>query len=119
MYLSGVFDRFPRLAVILAHSGGTLPFLAGRLESCIQHDAHYNRAANIRKGIWQVLKENILLDAVVYSEVGLRAAIDASGIDRMLFGMLDSVMIFTSSDLYQARITHSSPPLTTRKNGIA
>ncbi|KAJ6261906.1 2-amino-3-carboxymuconate-6-semialdehyde decarboxylase [Drechslerella dactyloides] len=84
MILSGVFDRFPKLQVLLAHSGGTLPFLAGRLESCIAHDAHYRPEG--RRSIWDVLKVNIMLDAVVYSELGVRAAAAASGGDRVLFG---------------------------------
>ncbi|KAF2432361.1 amidohydrolase 2 [Tothia fuscella] len=86
MYLSGVFDRFPKLEVLLAHSGGTLPFLAGRIESCIAHDAHFFKEEEKRRGIWDVLKTNIYLDAVIYSEVGLKAAIDASGADRVMFG---------------------------------
>lgn len=85
MYLSGVFDRFPELQVLLAHSGGTLPFLAGRIESCIQHDAHLKAPG---RGVWDVLKKNIYLDAVIYKEVGLKAAVDASGADRVLFGKL-------------------------------
>lgn len=89
MYLSGVFDRFPRLQVLLAHSGGTLPFLAGRIESCVQHDGHFINALKEgrRKSVWDVLKTNIYLDAVIYSEVGLKGAIGASGIDRVMFGM--------------------------------
>ncbi|EPS37373.1 hypothetical protein H072_8952 [Dactylellina haptotyla CBS 200.50] len=89
MILSGVFDRFPNLSVLLAHSGGTLPFLAGRLESCILHDAHYSgpeAASASRRSIWEILKTNILLDAVVYSGLGIRAAATASGADRVLFG---------------------------------
>ncbi|KAF3930646.1 hypothetical protein ABW19_dt0206293 [Dactylella cylindrospora] len=88
MILSGVFDRFPRLNVLLAHSGGTLPFLAGRLESCILHDAHYSgpQASASRRSIWDILKTNIMLDAVVYSELGVRAAASASGADRVMFG---------------------------------
>ncbi|KAF3910891.1 hypothetical protein ABW20_dc0107694 [Dactylellina cionopaga] len=89
MILGGVFDRFPKLSVLLAHSGGTLPFLAGRLESCILHDAHYSgpgAATKSRRSIWDILKTNILLDAVVYSELGVRAAAMASGGDRVLFG---------------------------------
>jgi aminocarboxymuconate-semialdehyde decarboxylase len=88
MYLSGVFDKFPKLQVLLAHSGGTLPFLAGRVESCIAHDAHYLKTAKEekRRGIWDVMKTNIYLDAVIYSDVGLKGAIDASGADRVLFG---------------------------------
>jgi aminocarboxymuconate-semialdehyde decarboxylase len=38
LILSGVFDRHKDLKLLLAHSGGTLPFLAGRLDSCVEHD---------------------------------------------------------------------------------
>lgn len=89
MYLSGVFDKVRELRMILAHSGGTLPFLAGRIESCIMHDGQLVSEGKVGKGrrtVWDVLKEQVYLDAVVYSEVGLRAAIDASGADRLMFG---------------------------------
>lgn len=36
MILSGVLDKFPNLKLLLAHGGGCLPFLAGRLDSCAQ-----------------------------------------------------------------------------------
>lgn len=88
MLLSGVFDSFPKLSVILAHSGGTLPFLAGRIESCIAHDGHLHGQPGFstRRSIWDVLKTNIYLDAVVYGEAGLKAAVHASGSDRLMFG---------------------------------
>lgn len=89
MILSGTFTLVPDLQVILAHSGGTLPFLAGRIESCIEHDGHWKAEGKLgkdRKTVWYVLRNNIYLDAVVYNEVGLRAALQASGEDRILFG---------------------------------
>lgn len=89
MYLAGVFDHVRGLRMILAHSGGTLPFLAGRIESCIVHDGQLVREGKVardRRSIWDVLNEQVYLDAVIYSEVGLGAAIDASGSDRLLFG---------------------------------
>lgn len=89
MILSNVFTSIPDLSLILAHSGGTLPFLAGRIESCIEHDAHLLSAGALgpqRKTVWDVLRKNIYLDAVVYSEVGLKAAIEASGEERVMFG---------------------------------
>ena len=88
MLLSGVFDRFPELKVLLAHSGGTLPFLAGRIESCILHDGHLKQEGKIegRRKVWDVLRKNIYLDAVIYAEPGLKAAIDVSGSDRLMFG---------------------------------
>ena len=88
MILSGVWDRWTGLSVLLAHSGGTLPFLAGRLESCILHDGHMMKKKDCknRRTVWDILQNNILLDAVVYSEAGLRAATTVAGSDRILFG---------------------------------
>ncbi|ROW14443.1 hypothetical protein VPNG_03869 [Cytospora leucostoma] len=90
MYLAGVFDAVPGLRMVLAHSGGALPFLAGRIESCIVHDGHLareGRAAPGRRTVWDVLRSQVYLDAVVYSDVGLRAAVEASGgADRLMFG---------------------------------
>lgn len=92
MLLSGVWDRFPRLKVLIAHSGGTLPFLAGRIESCIAHDAHLKKEGKTvnRRDMWDILKNNIYLDAVIYADTGLKAAIDTSGADRLMFGMFKS-----------------------------
>ncbi|KAL4866307.1 hypothetical protein BDV12DRAFT_172984, partial [Aspergillus spectabilis] len=90
MLLSGVFDRFPRLKILLAHSGGALPFLAGRIESCILHERKFISGGGDVQGpqrsVWDVLKTNVYLDAVVYGKPGLEAAIAASGGDRLLFG---------------------------------
>ncbi|PGH36896.1 hypothetical protein GX50_00130 [[Emmonsia] crescens] len=91
MYLAGVFDRFPKLSILLAHSGGTLPFLAGRIESCVAHErkflANGGNVVGPKKNIWDVLKQNIYLDAVIYGEVGLKAAVHGAGsVDRVLFG---------------------------------
>ena len=89
MYLAGVFEDVPKLRMLLAHSGGTLPFLAGRIESCILHDGQLVREGKVketRRNIWDVLREQVYLDAVIYSSVGLKAAIDASGADRLMFG---------------------------------
>jgi predicted TIM-barrel fold metal-dependent hydrolase len=92
MLLSGVFDRFTNLNVLLAHSGGTLPFLAGRIESCVKHDGHLKKEGKTegRRDVWEVLKTNIYLDAVIYSDVGLKAAMNASGADRLMFGKYSS-----------------------------
>ena len=36
--MSGVFDRYPTLKLLLAHSGGALTQLSSRLASCVIHD---------------------------------------------------------------------------------
>ena len=90
MWLSGVFDRHPKLKVLIAHAGGTVPFLSGRIDSCVQHERQFpeneggGRGPNRR--LKEVLRANVWLDAVVYSPAGVRAAVDVVGKDRVLFG---------------------------------
>ena len=91
MYLGEVFDRFPSLKVLIAHAGGTVPFLAGRINSCVEHERHYHDAAGKRiagpkQSIQAVLANNVWLDAVAYSATSMKAAVDLVGQDRLLFG---------------------------------
>jgi predicted TIM-barrel fold metal-dependent hydrolase len=90
MFLAGVFDRFPNLKMLLAHSGGALPFLAGRIQSCVEHEREFLASGGSKHGpqrsIWEVLQTNIYLDAVIYGEPGLRAAVEAGSAHRVMFG---------------------------------
>ncbi|KAF6231497.1 hypothetical protein HO173_010249 [Letharia columbiana] len=90
MWLSGVFDRHPKLKVLIAHAGGTVPFLSGRINSCVQHERHFPEneggGRGPKRGLKEVLRENVWLDAVVYSPTGVRAAVEVVGKDRVLFG---------------------------------
>ena len=89
MWLSGVFDRYLHLRVLIAHAGGTIPFLAGRVESCVTHERRFRDEQGkqqARRSIWDVLTGNVWLDAVTYSEVGLKSAVEAVGTGRVLFG---------------------------------
>jgi predicted TIM-barrel fold metal-dependent hydrolase len=83
MILCGIFDRYPRLKLLLAHSGGTLPFLAGRLDSCVEHDPHV--AERLRKLPSEYLKD-MYYDAVNYHEHGLKNVQSLIGRDRIMFG---------------------------------
>lgn len=38
LILRGVLERHPALKLLIAHAGGTLPYLAGRLDSCVKND---------------------------------------------------------------------------------
>ena len=89
MWLSGVFDRHQMLSVLIAHAGGTVPFLAGRVQSCVEHERLFRDEEGKqleRRGICDVLQRNVWLDAVTYSELGVQAAIGAVGEGRVLFG---------------------------------
>ena len=89
MYLVGVFERFSRLKVLLAHAGGAVPFLAGRVKSCVLHERRFVDEKGKMKGgrsLDEVLKSNVWLDGVVYGDVGVRAAADTVGEGRVLWG---------------------------------
>jgi predicted TIM-barrel fold metal-dependent hydrolase len=89
---SGVFDRHPKLQVIAVHMGGDLMSVLGRLDFCWQ--LNYNGIENppadkvaLNVGMpSEYFRTNILVDSFGFSSLGLRAAIDMCGIDRVLFG---------------------------------
>jgi len=64
LILSGVFDRFPSLRVLLAHSGGALPQLSSRLASCIDHDPVV--ASRLKHDARYYLGTSLWFDAVAY-----------------------------------------------------
>ncbi|KAJ3576190.1 hypothetical protein NP233_g589 [Leucocoprinus birnbaumii] len=105
LILSGVFDRFPNLRLLLAHSGGALPALSSRLASCIDHDPV---VASRLKHDARFYLGKLYLDAVAYgpeelgfvsdtiaraaryekgSSISIQEQLDRSiGSKRMLFG---------------------------------
>ena len=91
MFLSGVFDRFPQLQILIAHAGATVPFLSGRIMSCVEHERHYcddtgNRNGGPQRSLPEVMASNVWLDAVVYSSTAVKAAAEVVGKKRVMFG---------------------------------
>ncbi|KAG7394615.1 hypothetical protein PHYBOEH_004973 [Phytophthora boehmeriae] len=84
LVLSGLLDQVPdTLRLLLAHSGGTLPFLAGRLDSCVAHDA---AIAEKLQHAPSVYLKRFYYDAVAYHEPALQCLIDFVGADKIVFG---------------------------------
>lgn len=83
LVFGGVYRRFPRLRVIASHGGGTMPYLAGRL------DAGWRSDPGLRERLPYPPSEDlakVYLDAVLYHRRALRAAADLVGTTRMAFG---------------------------------
>jgi len=89
---AGVFDRHPKLQVLIVHLGGGLTSTIGRLD--FTWHLNYNGIAsppagkpytNKRKPS-EYCKTNILVDGMGFSAVGLRAAVEMCGVDRVVFG---------------------------------
>lgn len=87
MILAGVFERFPRLQVILGHLGEALPFFIERLDFPFVRP-WFNPAdrPNLTRKPSEVLRENMFVTiSGRYYEPALRCTIDALGIERVLF----------------------------------
>ena len=81
----GVFDRFPRATVILGHMGEFLPFQLTRFDA--RHLTLKLRRELARLPS-QYFGENIkITTSGVYSHAALRAAIDAIGVNNVMFAI--------------------------------
>eukprot|EP00164_Ancoracysta_twista_P004394 GFYU01005923.1.p1 GENE.GFYU01005923.1~~GFYU01005923.1.p1 ORF type:complete len:383 (-),score=87.98 GFYU01005923.1:440-1588(-) len=82
MILSGVMERHQDLKVLLAHAGGTLPFLSGRLDNCVKTDERLQHL----KHLPSVYLKRMYYDSISYHNPALDAAIAFAGGDRLMFG---------------------------------
>lgn len=83
LVFSGVLCRFPKLRIMVAHGGGTLPFLAARLDVTWRSDP--DAQAKLDSAPSNQLA-NLYLDAVLYHPRALHAAAELVGPRKMLFG---------------------------------
>ena len=83
MAFAGVLERFPRLRVLLAHGGGALLALRGRL----RHAAGFQPQARARlQGSLDDSLHRFLYDTVTFDPDLLRALIGYAGVGRVLLG---------------------------------
>jgi predicted TIM-barrel fold metal-dependent hydrolase len=83
LILCGAFDRFPGLRLLVAHAGGVLPYLAGRLDACVAGDAH--SPVRLRHQPSSYLGR-MYFDAIGYQAPTLALLISLVGADRIMFG---------------------------------
>jgi aminocarboxymuconate-semialdehyde decarboxylase len=83
LILSGVLDRFPGLRLMVAHAGGVLPYLAGRLDACVAGDAY--SPVRLRHEPSTYLR-SLYFDAIGYQAPTLSLLISLVGVERLIFG---------------------------------
>jgi aminocarboxymuconate-semialdehyde decarboxylase len=83
MIFDGFFDRYPNLKLIVAHGGGTLPFLAGRLDRCWEVIPACR--VNISRPPSEYLKR-IYADTALYTREALRDTIETFGGENVMYG---------------------------------
>src|SRR3984885_12771550 len=87
LILSGLFDRFPRLQVILGHLGEGLPFLLPRVEARLRHMSLEVRGKQ-QKPVTSYLRENFYITTA--GHLRTQAFIDTLlevGSDRVLYSV--------------------------------
>jgi 2,3-dihydroxybenzoate decarboxylase len=83
--MGGVFDQFPKAVLILGHLGEGLPYLLGRLDEGYAMSAKFGK---LGKPPSEYMKENILVTTSgLYKPEALMCAINAVGVDRILFAV--------------------------------
>jgi aminocarboxymuconate-semialdehyde decarboxylase len=83
MIFDGFFDRHPSLKLIAAHGGGTLPYLAGRLDICFDNMPACRERISRKPSTY--LKQ-IYYDTVVFQQESHELAIKVGGEDKVLYG---------------------------------
>src|SRR5262249_15025625 len=84
LMFDGTFDRFPRLKVVGAHGGGYLPSYFGRTE--VTCDVRPNAKCINKKRPREYLKTNIMADAMLFSDEGLRHQVAEMGASQVVYG---------------------------------
>ncbi|AEU36818.1 o-pyrocatechuate decarboxylase [Granulicella mallensis MP5ACTX8] len=83
LILSGLFDRFPSLQLIIGHMGEGLPYALARSSGVLSQ-----AAPHLRQPVAGYFKSNIHLTTSGYfSQPPLRCAMDVVGIDRLMFSI--------------------------------
>jgi len=83
LILSGVMKAYPRLKVLLAHGGGALPSLRGRLDRGFQQRPEINKI--ISRPPTEYLKQ-FYFDTITHDAAVLRELVNLVGADHVLLG---------------------------------
>ena len=79
--LNGLLDRFPKLDIVLPHSGGCFPYIAGRIEHSLGRGAKFDVKLPFRDYI-----RRFHYDSLAYYPETLRFMVDLVGSDRIVIG---------------------------------
>lgn len=86
LVFGGMFDRFPKAKLILGHMGETLPYQLWRLDSRWEISARGQRRLEMQPSDY--FRRNVFVTtAGVCSNEPLRCAIDALGVERVMFSV--------------------------------
>jgi aminocarboxymuconate-semialdehyde decarboxylase len=85
MILAGVFDRYPKLEVILSHGGGTLPFLLGRFDR-MHENSDRKATGDVAAALPSAYLHKFHYDTILHESGALQFLKAMVGVDRILLG---------------------------------
>ena len=84
LMFEGVLEKFPTIKFVLGHLGGTIPYIAERI------DRGYDAYPEVRKNIPQkpsfYFKRNCYYDTVAFEPNALQFALNFAGADHVMLG---------------------------------
>jgi uncharacterized protein len=89
LILSGVFDRFPGLQIIIGHMGEAIPFMLARIDEVLRGRTSLDPAKQLTElSIPEYFHRNFHITiSGIFTDPPLRCAIDTIGADRIMFAV--------------------------------
>lgn len=89
LVLAGVFDRFPRLQIIIGHMGETLPFMLARADQVLRGRTALDPASlRTELSLAEYIHRNFhITTSGFFTNPPLQCAIETIGIERILFAV--------------------------------
>jgi aminocarboxymuconate-semialdehyde decarboxylase len=84
MIFEGFLDRYPRLALIACHGGGTLPYLASRLDRVWEQMTGSSKPSKETPSHY--IKHRLYYDSIVYDQETLVHLVSYVDKDRVMYG---------------------------------
>ncbi len=111
--MNGIFERYPKAKLICGHMGEGLPYYLGRIDEGFQSFSGH-KEGKLSRLPSEYFKTNIYITTSgKYYPPAMRCAIDAMGIDRVLFacdypfvGMQEGIQLVENCDLNDSEKEH-------------
>ena len=89
LILAGVFDRFPKLQIIIGHMGEVIPFMLARIDETIGGRLALDPAKSpIELSVPEYFQRNFhITTSGLFTDPPLRCAIDTLGVEKILFAV--------------------------------
>lgn len=84
LIFDGTLDRFPKLTIVAPHAGGYLPSYLGRTD--VACDVRPGANCQNQRRPAEYLKDQIVIDSMIFSEEGLRHLIAEVGASQVVYG---------------------------------